>query len=125
MAFFLEDIKSSGSSLFIIGDTQGSDRIMFECLAGQDLPINKILNRCETTQKEKKFPISERFKEFASKHSNVHFIDPTPALCRDGACVIVYDGMPVYTDNDHFTKQWSINVGSFIFNKIRETQHTD
>ncbi|MGS3344860.1 acyltransferase family protein [Citrobacter amalonaticus] len=120
MTFFLEDIKGSGSSLFIIGDTQGSDRIMFECLAGQDLPINKILNRCETTQKEKKFPISERFKAFASKHDNVHFIDPTPALCSNGECVIVDDGMPVYTDNDHFTKQWSVNVGGYIFKRISE-----
>ncbi|WP_131828529.1 acyltransferase family protein, partial [Enterobacter kobei] len=119
MDYFINDVNGSMSDLYIIGDTQGSKRIMYECLASMDLPINRLLNSCETHQEERVIPINKRFIEYTKTHKNVHFIDPTPALCSNGKCIIVDGNEPVYTDTNHLTRKYSIKVGEYIFSKIK------
>ncbi|WP_311748336.1 acyltransferase family protein [Proteus penneri] len=121
LEYFISDIKESKSSLYIIGDTQGSKRIMFECVASMDLPINRLINKCETHQDMYEQPINERFKEFAQSHKNIWFIDPNDLLCKDNKCIILDNNFPVYTDTNHLTKKYSNIVGEYIFNKINST----
>jgi len=118
LSYFLEDIKNSGSEVFILGNTQGSNRIMYECLASQSLPINQLFSKCESHIPQRDMPVHVRLAEFANKHKNVHFIDPTPALCSNGECKVLDGSMPVYTDTAHLTKKYSNVVGKYIFSKI-------
>lgn len=119
MKYFLDDIKGSNSQIYIVGDTQGSKEIMYQCLASQDLPINKLFRKCNEFQDYIEPAMNSRFKIFAEQYQKVHFVDPSPAICSDGKCRVVDGDMPVYTDNSHLTKVWSVKVGEYIFSKIK------
>ncbi|HCT7002350.1 acyltransferase family protein [Morganella morganii] len=119
IGYFLDDIKSSNSKLYIIGDTQGSKKIMYQCLASKDLPINRLFTKCEEFQEFKPFKINERFSSLADSRDDVVFIDPSPALCDDEKCKVLDGDEPVYTDNSHLTIKTSKIVGEYIFDKIK------
>ncbi|MDM3563202.1 acyltransferase family protein [Proteus vulgaris] len=121
LEYFMNDIQDSESKLYIIGDTQGSKRVMFECIASMDLPINRIINKCETHQEKYEQPINDRFKKLAESYKNIWFIDPNDSLCENNKCIILDDNLPVYTDTNHLTKKYSNIVGEYIFHKINLT----
>lgn len=118
---FHEDIRGSNSDIFIIGNTQGSERVMNECLATLDLALGKYINKCEKYLPLKDMPVHKRLSDFAARHDNVHFIDVTNVLCDDVKCKILDGTMPVYTDTVHLTKKYSNIVGKYIFGKIKDT----
>lgn len=118
---FLNDIKDTKSQLYLIGDTPGSKKIMFECLAKNALPINRLLNTagCEKVNPKVEKPINETLISLSKKNDNVHFIDASMALCHGNECNVILDGSPVYTDYSHLSKAGSDVVGEYIFNKIK------
>lgn len=118
---FIDSIKETNHKVFIVGDTQGSDNVMFECLAKETLPINKIVKliSCNKTQEFTPKKYNEELNENSTDLGYV-YIDPSPALCKNNQCLVVSDNMPVYTDNSHLSKMASLIVGKYVFGEIRK-----
>ncbi|OTA18234.1 putative acetyltransferase [Xenorhabdus vietnamensis] len=121
---FINETSNSNHQYFIIGDTQGSNRVMFECLAKSSLPINKLfkLNDCDSYQMQRNRIYNIKLKEFSEGMKNVYYIDPDGALCDSGKCLVVYNDMPIYTDKTHLSKIGSSIVGNYIFKSINKNR---
>lgn len=117
--YFIDDIKDSKSDVYIIGDTQGSNRVMYECLSNGSSLLGSIASGCEKKQRYTLSGVEERLKSIANESGSFKYISAADALCENGMCDIIRDGMPVYTDTQHLTKKSSMIVGEYIFNKIR------
>ncbi|EMH9439742.1 acyltransferase [Proteus mirabilis] len=117
--YFYSDINR-GQYIYILGDTPGSEKIIFECLAKADLPINKVINlsRCKDTQKKNVNTSNEDLLRFSSKYDNVTYIDTYSFLCDSKECLTIKDGMPIYTDSSHLSKYGAEIVGEGIFSII-------
>ncbi|WP_435945770.1 acyltransferase family protein [Dryocola sp. BD586] len=117
---FIKDIVNSKSTLYLIGDTPGSKKLMFECLAKNSLPINRLLNsaNCDTSEPKENKAINPTLESIAKKYSKVYFIDPREALCYGNSCNVIINGKPVYTDYGHLSKTGSTLVGEYIFSKM-------
>jgi hypothetical protein len=122
IAHFANDVKGSGADIYLIGDTPGAKKLMFECLAKNALPINKLLNSagCEETEKKEDKPDNAALKIVAMTNENVHFIDARNALCDTSVCKVILNGKPVYTDYGHLSKEGAKTVGEYIFNQIEK-----
>lgn len=103
---------------------------MFECLAKENLPINRIFNvtSCPIKQEYKPKKYNQILEANAEKLGYT-YISPDPALCDGKECIIVKDGMPMYTDNSHLSKMASEIVGGYVFREIKKqeisTSHKD
>lgn len=119
---FINSTKDTRHKYYVIGDTQGSKKIMFECLAKQELPINKIFNidSCESHQYLLYKSSNAKLKEMALNNSNIEYIDPTPALCDESTCLVVDGTTPIYTDTTHLSRHGAKIVGDYIFNEINK-----
>lgn len=122
LEYFLEDIKNSGSKIYLVGATQGSRKIMHECIAKNNLPINILFDfACKEKQEKIKNVESNDFlQELSNKYKNVYFIKSEDALCNDVECMVVADGIPVYTDYGHLSKRGADIVGEYIFEYINK-----
>jgi peptidoglycan/LPS O-acetylase OafA/YrhL len=58
--------------------------------------------------------ISARLAAFAAARPGYAFIDPRPALCRAGACLLVQDGTLNYYDGSHLTRSGARRVTATI-----------
>lgn len=119
ITYFIEDIKNSNSDIYIIGDTQGSDNVMYECLANGTALLGSRFSGCSTTQIFKESETENKLKSLAENTKRYTYIPASDALCINGACEIIKNGNPVYTDTQHLTKQSAQIVGSYIFSKIQ------
>ncbi|MFM4995564.1 acyltransferase family protein [Aeromonas sanarellii] len=119
---FANDIKGSGAYIYLIGDTPGSKKLMFECLAKNALPINKLLNSagCEETEKKEDKPDNAALQFVATTSKNIHFIDARNALCDTNVCKVILNAKPVYTDYGHLSKEGAKIVGEYIFNQMEK-----
>ncbi|AUU38920.1 TPA: acyltransferase family protein [Proteus mirabilis] len=117
--YFYSDINR-GQDIYILGDTPGSEKIIFECLAKADLPINKVINfsRCKETQKRNVNISNEDLLIFSNKYDNITYIDTYSFLCDSNECLIIKDGEPIYTDSSHLSKYGAEIVGSGIFSIV-------
>lgn len=115
--------KKSTRKLIIIGKPQGSENIIFECLAKNPLPTIRLLGiNCPTTQNKKDIIENDILKKWADKRRNVLYIDPNNALCKDNLCLIQDEkGEPIYSDKGHLSKYGAKIVGEYIFKKISST----
>ncbi|WP_281437284.1 acyltransferase family protein [Escherichia coli] len=120
---FINRIKDTKHKLFVIGDTQGSEGVMFECLAKENLPINRIFNvtSCPIKQEYKPKKYNQILEANAEKLGYT-YISPDPALCDGKECIIVKDGMPMYTDSSHLSKLASEIVGDYVFREIKKQE---
>ncbi len=118
---FASDIAGTKSSVYLVGDTPGTKKLMFECLAKNSLPINRMMNSagCEIFEAKVDKPVNKFLLEATKGHENFHFIDARDALCKGQQCKVIVDGKPVYTDYGHLSKTGSNIVGTFIFNLIK------
>ncbi|HHN8344298.1 TPA: acyltransferase family protein [Morganella morganii] len=114
--------SNHGQNFYIIGDTPGSKKVMFECLAKADLPINKITGifDCNLTQARTHNQYNTALQEFASKYDNVKFIDTYKFLCNEKECTVIDNDIPVYTDTSHLSITGSEIVGSGVFSEIKK-----
>lgn len=119
LPYFLDDIRGSRSDIYIIGDTQGSDNVMYECLSNRSSIVGDKLSGCPEKQQFKHSDTEDRLKKLAEESGRFSYISAADALCKNGYCSIIKDGMPVYTDTQHLTKNSSQIVGSYIFRKIK------
>lgn len=121
ISFFASDIAGTKSNIYLIGDTPGTKKLMFECLAKNSLPINRLLNSagCEISERKVDKPINRALEYSASKHQNMRFIDAQDALCQGNECNVIVGGKPVYTDYGHLSKTGSNIVGNYIFKSIK------
>lgn len=118
--YFIDDIKETNSKLYLLGDTQGSKYIMYECLAKQNLPINKLINfHCNTYQKRIIKTADLALKHLSTEYAYVKFIDASNALCDNKRCKIIDNNIPIYIDNDHLSKHGADIVGHYIFEQIK------
>lgn len=118
--YFLDDIKGSESKVFLVGDAQGSDKLMFECMGKNELFLSKYFGSlaCNTKQPIKYFPLDDQLKLVAESHQNVTYISASDALCNDKECYVIENNKPIYTDYGHLSKSGAEIVGSYIFGKI-------
>lgn len=117
--YFLDDISGSKSEVFIVGDTQGSKKVMYECLANGSSPMGSRFSGCERSAPYKRSAIDDDLSELSIKYGKFKFIRASDALCNNGWCEIIKDGMPVYTDTQHLTKKSARAVGEYIFRKTK------
>ncbi|HCM9354154.1 TPA: acyltransferase [Enterobacter kobei] len=120
LPYFISDIKGSKSDVYIIGDTQGSNMVMYECLSNSSALLGYYFSGCQTKQKYHLSETENGLRSLAEKTRDFKYISAADALCNDGMCDIIRDGMPVYTDTQHLTKKSSMIVGGYIFSKIRD-----
>lgn len=121
ISFFMEDIKGSNSDVYLIGDTPGAKKLMFECLAKNSLPIYALFNSagCEEFEKKEPKPINSALISSARSNDRVHFIDSRNSLCDENKCNVIINKKPVYTDYGHLSKEGSKIVGEYIFSETR------
>lgn len=121
LGLFINDVAGSNSKIYIVGDTQGSDKLIFECLGKNELPINKVLSNfgCDEYQKKKPISINDTFQKLDKAYSNVTFIDASAALCDESQCKVIVNRKPVYTDYGHLSKDGAEIVGKYIFSLTR------
>lgn len=117
---FIKATKSKNRKYFVIGNTPTSKDIMFECLAKENLPINNLfkITNCSRFQPYEK----DRYNKFLSDNAEklgFIYIDPKPALCDAGSCMIIKGNIPIYTDTGHLSKLGSVIVGKYIFAEIK------
>ncbi|MFA9597763.1 acyltransferase family protein [Citrobacter telavivensis] len=114
--------STNDRKLFVIGKTQGTEYLVFECLAKNPLPINTILKlECPAREEKREIIENKILEEWASKTKGVYFINPNDALCDAKNCIVQSpEGEPIYSDKIHLTKYGSEIVGKYIFNKISE-----
>lgn len=117
--FFINDIKNSNSELYIIGDTQGSDRVMYECLANYSAIFGNVFSKCDVTQPFRENKINTELQKLSNRTNGFKYISAADALCVNGNCEIIKNGMPVYTDTQHLTKESANVVGEFIFSRLK------
>ncbi|EFK4097532.1 acyltransferase [Escherichia coli] len=117
--FFINDIKNSNSELYIIGDTQGSDRVMYECLANNSAIFGNVFSKCDVTQPFRENKINTELQKLSNRTNEFKYINAADALCVNGNCEIIKNGMPVYTDTQHLTKESANVVGEFIFSRLK------
>lgn len=111
---------NEGQNFYIIGDVPGSNKVMFECLAKADLPINKIFEffKCDKTQKRKINLANNELKNIS--YDNVKFIDTYQFLCNSSYCSVIENGIPLYSDTSHLSKAGADIVGEGIFKIIKK-----
>ncbi len=119
---FLTDIGSNAPKVFIVADTPGSKKMLFECLSGLELPVNRLFNSCDSKQKDEPHSMTAKLAAFSNSHHNVFIIDPSKSLCSNGECLVIDNGMPIYTDASHLTRHGADIVGKYIMTKIPESK---
>jgi len=119
---FIKDIDVTKNPLYLIGDVQGSKKLMFECLAKNELPLNSIFhfNKCQSYQKENDDGVNAVLARIAGENKNTFFIAADKALCSNKKCVVMKDNQPLYTDYGHLSKEGSEIVGKYIFQHVHE-----
>lgn len=119
-------IAASGSKLVLIGLTPSTPYVPYQCLAQQNLPLNRLLGSvdCPETQPypANALSVNKKLEEFAATHDNVQFIDAAKALCQNGRCQIRNGDQIIYTDKDHLSKYGSDLVGKYIFSQIKQSE---
>jgi len=113
--------------LIIIGDVPGSSKyIPINCLS--QLKWFKS-HDCLSWEKENLKPgginINKVLEEYASKHSNIYFINPYNTFCQNGYCKnLDANGKPFYSDGAHLSqagsKYFISNVKNQIINMIND-----
>jgi peptidoglycan/LPS O-acetylase OafA/YrhL len=119
---FLKETKPYVKSYYLVARNQRSNIIPFEYLAKQSLPVYKLFNM-ELTEKTIAFKPDE-YNEFLQKNeSGYKFIDTSPALCEKGECFVIKNGLPLFTDYSHLTKEGAEIVGKYIMERIKESEN--
>ncbi|EOD6304263.1 TPA: acyltransferase [Proteus mirabilis] len=104
---------------YIIGRPNGSEKSSFECLARNNLPINRIITRCELFSERKIISINDELKKLETLYNNVTIIDPNDVLCKENECILLdKDGEPIYSDSSHLSIFGANIVVEYILKKI-------
>ncbi|HCJ8430546.1 TPA: acyltransferase [Escherichia coli] len=124
---FLADINHTKHNVYLVGATPGSSKVMFECLAQSELPINRVISalkgtECGPKEEYKPLRINELLKQRSAKADNLYYIDTSIPLCKNGMCDVVINGTPVYTDTAHMSKVGSEIVGSYLFDFVKKNE---
>ncbi|CAM3700847.1 putative acetyltransferase [Xenorhabdus thuongxuanensis] len=116
-----ELIKIGGNErhYYIIGKTNGSKSSSFECLARNNLPVNRLMSPCPSESNREKIKINDDIRHLESMFNNVTFIDPNDILCKNGKCLLLdKKNHPIYSDNSHLSIYGSDIVVKYIIDKI-------
>ncbi|MGE1858584.1 SGNH hydrolase domain-containing protein [Proteus mirabilis] len=104
---------------YIIGRPNGSEKSSFECLARNNLPINRIITHCELFSERKIISINDELKKLETLYNNVTIIDPNDVLCKENECILLdKDGEPIYSDSSHLSIFGANIVVEYILKKI-------
>lgn len=112
----------SDRKLFIVGNPPGSQSLVFECKAKEQLPVYKFLkSSCDEFNIKKESNINNILKKWAGNYDNVYFIDPSVVLCDENKCRIqTNDGEPIYSDFHHLSIYGAQIVGPYIKKEIKK-----
>ena len=67
--------------------------------------------------------INQFLRSICEQRSNLHFIDPNEALCRDGLCRVITDEeLLVFSDGAHLSLAGAAIVGSYLLEQLAVTQ---
>lgn len=119
LQIFINDASPNYQKLVLIGQTPTTKKNAIQCLLSRSLPINRIFNKCDEYEAEEDIYENKILNDFASKNHKTVYIDPNPAICKNGECKVIDNEKPVYTDNSHLTRKYSNIVGEYIFSKIK------
>lgn len=125
---FIEDISKNSvhNKIYIVGHNHRSSKIMYYCLAKNQLLLSKFLskfgynyNKCDEYEKYIELSSDKALKNFSDNHEDVYYIQTSNALCKNGMCKVLENGHPIYTDGYHLSKIGSEMVGEYVFNNIK------
>ena len=121
MKYLIEDVQDYVSSIYVIGQNQGSKIIPFEYLAESSLPFYRVFRDFDNLQLTQELRVIDKNELFKSKSKELGYIyiDPSPALCNKGKCFVIKNGKAIYTDRSHLTKFGAGIVGKYIMKKIK------
>lgn len=120
----MDKIIETGGALrnyFILGVPQGSQQVLYECLAKQELLGSKLVKgACPSTQARQTIEVNELLKKWTAKYTNVFFIDPNDFLCSGDKCLLL-DSLnePVYSDKTHLSVYGTKIISPYIFDFIK------
>ncbi|MDE9552543.1 acyltransferase family protein [Xenorhabdus bovienii] len=119
----IKETALNDRNYFIIGNTQGTSYNIYECLSRSNLSINNLIPiyHCPSYQKRHNSPYNQTLESYSETHKNVHFINPSNALCHHNNCQLIINDQPLYTDTNHLSKIGADKVGSYIFEKINSS----
>ncbi|MBT0351384.1 acyltransferase [Morganella morganii subsp. morganii] len=118
---FINDIKGTNSSLYIVSETPGASFVAFECLAKKDLIINKLFSfDCDSREEKKQSDFNKKILQTIKINENTFFIDTNESLCDEKSCMVIDNGIPIYTDYGHLSKHGADIVGNYIIEKINQ-----
>lgn len=76
---------------------------------------------------EKKRFVADLFARMASKYPTAIFVDPQRVQCNAGECLVVIDGVPVYSDLHHLTDYGAESLArrylAQVSDPLRNEQH--
>jgi peptidoglycan/LPS O-acetylase OafA/YrhL len=118
IASHVDKLVNAGKAVVLLGLIPRQPRFDRACLAKREL---LPLVDCDHVRVREQVPeINLVLEQIASEHPQVWYLDPYPALCRNGRCK-AYDGeTPLYYDAGHLSMAGSEKVGQLWLRQVRE-----
>lgn len=101
-------------SFYIISDTQGDLQNTSDCIQRRQV----FKNECLDIVNKNSNAISDGLMFFASKRSNVTYINPNDYFCDGDNCLLMKDNYPVYYDETHYSKYGSLLISDYLIEKV-------
>lgn len=103
---------------YLVGVPQSAQTLAVQCLSQTELLGARLLKSCVTEEPYNAPETNIALAKFASTYPNVHYIDPSAALCSAGKCKVIHDRQPIHSDRGHVSVYGAQIIAPYLIKEV-------